>query len=277
MTKQLIFLFACTIVLFTACKKEESVQELRDTTTSEDLLRTEAFLDEVEYQVDLKIEEKALPETAGKYDQSKNNDCITVAFVNPPGTFPNTITVTFDADGCTLPSGNTLAGTVTVVYTGQQGIPGFSRSATLSNFTFNGRGLEGTKTWTFNGMDENGNRSYTRTVQGAQITYLNGDVATWDTQRTWIQLDGAETETFIDDIVAVTGGSAGVNRFGVSYSTLILDPIIKERNCPWNISGRKRITRNNLIRFIDFGNGICDPLATVGDGNGNFIEITLNP
>ena len=277
MTKQLIFGFACATLLFTACNKEETTQELTETVTTEDLLKTEAYLDEVEYQVDLKIEEKAMPEVAGKYDESKNNDCISITFANPPGTFPNMITVTFDADGCTLPSGNTLAGTVTVVYTGQPGVPGFSRTMTLSDFTYNGRGLEGTKNWTFNGMDDNGNRSYTRTVQGTQITYLNGDVATWNAQRTWTQLDGAETDTFIDDIISVTGGSTGVNRFGVSYTTVILDPIIKERNCPWNISGRKSITRNNVTRFIDYGNGICDPLATVGDGNGNFTVITLNP
>lgn len=277
MTKQFILFCAFAMVLFTACNKEDAPQQLTETTTTEDLLRTEAYLDEVEYQVDLKIEEKSLTQTDGKYDQTKDNDCITISYANPPGTFPNTITVVFDAAGCTLASGNTLAGTVTVVYTGQPGVAGFSRSATLSNFTYNGRGLEGTKTWTFNGMDEDGNRSYTRTVQGAQVTYLTGATATWDAQRTWTQLDGADTETFIDDIIRVTGGSAGVNRFGVSYSVLIIEPIIKERNCPWNIAGRKQITRNGNVRFIDFGNGICDPLAVISNGEGNFVEITMNP
>ncbi|MEM7105354.1 MAG: hypothetical protein AAF502_19605 [Bacteroidota bacterium] len=273
MTKQLFSVLALALLILSSCNKEEAITELTETTTSTDFLKMEQLYDDIEYEADYRMEEKSGTFEDGKY--TKDDDCPTLTWSAPPGTFPNTLVIDFGT-GCTSASGSTKAGQIVVNQSDPMPTVGAVRTITLVNFSINGIQIEGTKSLTNNGPVGPAQRSFTRTLVGGQVTFLNGDVATKDATRTLSQLDGLGTDTFIDDIFAITGGSQGVNRNGVPYSTNITEPLIKERNCHWLISGVRDMTFGPFSRSIDYGNGFCDPFAVVTNGQGQSHIINLN-
>jgi hypothetical protein len=50
---------------------------------------------------------------------------------------------------------------------------------------------------------------------------------------------------------------------GNTWSSVILDPLIKKFTCRWIVKGTKRITRNNHLGILDYGNGDCDNQAVL--------------
>ena len=278
MTKRLSLLVAVVALLFTACKKEE-LTEVMDTVTPETISKMETLFDDIDYEVDYRIEEKSGIVLDGKDEAEaglEKDNCPTITWSAPPGTFPNTVVIDF-GDGCVSATGRVKAGQIVVNQSAPMPQPGATRSITLVNFSIDSVGLEGTKTVTNNGPAGPGQRSFTYNLVGGQATFPNGTVATRDATRTLTQLDGLGTDTFIDDIFAITGNTTGVNRNGVPYSMTITEPLIKERNCLWFISGTKELTYGPHFRSIDFGNGFCDNLAQVCNVSGQCVTINLHP
>jgi hypothetical protein len=141
------------------------------------------------------------------------------------------------------------------------------RTVSLQDFSIDDVAIEGTKTWTNQGYDEDGNVSITRQVNKT-ITYPDETQASWEADHTLSQIEGADTEAWMDNVYQITGGSSGINRNGVAFSATITAPLTKNKFCRWIQSGVKEYTFGEYSRTLDYGNGTCDNKAEVTFANG---------
>lgn len=264
--------FALTLV-FTACNKnndDTDVALTKDVTTTEDLATAQDLFQSTEDEIDYELEERGPTGPNGPV-------CPTVTVSPTDGSFPRTVTIDYGTDGCEGPDGRVRRGQIVVTQTDSMRNAGAVRVATLVDFYVDDAHLQGTKTWANQGFDAEGNVTLTRTVEGASITFPDGDVITWQANHTITQIAGGATPQRFDDVVQITGNSSGVNRNGVAFSNIIsdADPLIKRKSCPWVESGTMEMTVGDRTRSINYGDGVCDRFAFLTLNNGQTIRIHI--
>ncbi len=271
----LFLMFAAISFAFTACNEDnDDATDVADENvlTSEDLTSIEDLVFDAEDEIE-EILENGL--TAEGEIEVREDECPTRTVVPADGTFPRTVTIDY-GENCTSPRGREKSGQIVVEQSAPLNEPGATRMITFVDYFVDGANLQGSTVKTNNGMDENGNPSYSRT-RNLTIVYPNGERASWEASYTVTQIAGAATPRHIDDVFATTGFSSGTNREGNAFSAEILEPIIKARRCPWIINGIRQISRNNNTATIDFGFGgeDCDNRAqiTLPDGTTRVIRI----
>ena len=259
---KLSFLLAI-VVFLTSCQKEEIDT---DSTSAQDQSDSEQVMEEMEDDVLLRTIEEG-------YTSSTN--CPTISYQNPAGTFPNVITLDWGT-GCTGQDGRFRSGALVVDVSDSYFTAGSVRTITSQNYSVNSWLVEGTRTVTNLGENADGQMQWNVVVNNASITDPDGNVGTWSTDRIRTQIDGAETESLLDDSYEITGTASGVNRNGNSYSAAITVPLIKNFDCRWVSSGQIEITgQGGRTRSLDYGNGDCDNKAIVTFANGSQREITV--
>ena len=262
------FLFASTLMmslLFTACKKDEETTIQREQImAAEDQTSANDLYEDVDEQVDQAIETRG-----------GGGDCPTVTIDPIDGSYPRTMTVDFGTDGCTGPDGRTRKGQIVVNLTDSLANPGAIRTATFVDFYVDDAHLEGTRTLINQGLDGNGNLTFSRAVVGGKITFPNGESASWEANHLLTLVEGSNTAILLDNVWEITGGATGVNRNGKAFSTEIVTPLLKRRACRWTVSGTKMLTIDDKILTIDYGNGDCDRKAVVTGPNGGTREILI--
>lgn len=260
----LITLFA-GVLAFNACKKSDDNTNDAEITTAEDLATNEDFSEELDYSADKAIE-----------DRGGSSACPTVTTAQPWGTWPNTITIDYGADGCLGPHGeHLLKGKIIITQSAEMLTPGATHTKTFENFYVDDVKVEGTKTWTNNGTDAAGDWSYTKTATDMKLTYADGTSTTWNHTQTTTLIEGGNTPLLFDNVWSTTGSSSGVNRNGVSFSSNITEPLIKKASCRWISAGVTEITRDGKTSTLDFGDGSCDRFATLTTASGNTFSIRL--
>lgn len=263
-----ILVLAAITFALESCRKESTALLVTDLSlASDDVSDAETLVQDAEDISDQDIETRNL-----------NNNCPTVTFANPQGTFPNTITVDFGTDGCTGQDGRVRKGIITINLTDSLVNPGAQKTVTLSNYYVDNIHIEGTKTVTNNGL-VNGNPSFTKVVTGAKITFTDGTSTQWESNHTWTQTAGFNTYTVFDNEFSVTGNANGVTRNGKVWAGEILTPLVHKTACPWIVSGVRQITVNDKTATIDYSYGYtsggCDrkALVTLPNGQTRIINI----
>ncbi len=255
------------IVAFTACDKQSN--QLADTEsitmTAQDDATMEDVIADIETQVDYNVD----------FRSGGDDDCPTVTVDPEDGSFPKTITIDF-GDSCEGPFGKVRAGQIIVTQTAPMYEAGAQRTITFQNFSINGAQIDGSKTLTNNGVNDEGQSSFTREVSGLVITYPDGTSSSLDASWTRTWTEGFDTDFWMDDVFSITGSASGVNRNGVAFSSEIIEPLIKKRVCLWIVSGVKQVTKGDETFSIDFGDGTCDRQATLTLPNGETKEINLH-
>lgn len=133
----------------------------------------------------------------------------------------------------------------TITYSGQLIITK-TNSLTITTQVINGHCTDGT--WT---IDYEGTKTLTQTA--GQTT----------------------PNTEADDIYSITGNSSGKNREGRTFTTSIINPLVKKSNCKYITSGSLELTPDGFkTRTVDFGTGNCDDDATY-TVNGQTISFKL--
>ena len=175
-----------------------------------------------------------------------------------------TLTITFDANGCTGRDGRVRRGQIVAVFSGQHRQTGSSVVVSLVNYSVNGNAHTGTRTITYLG-----NGTYSLDVQGASVTTQQGTF-TWTSQRTYTQTAGQGTRTILDDEYSVTGSASGMNRKGVSFTATIQQPLKKvfQRGCARVfVAGTVEITTSRektlLLNYDPTGTAACDNIVSV--------------
>ena len=208
------------------------------------------------------------------------DDCPTTTFSAPFGTFPNIMTIDF-GESCVGYLGLERSGKVIATFTGPYAEAGTLVTITTDNYFVNGNKVEGVKTIYNEGFNDDGNPYFSINVTGGLITLASGDSISWSASRIREWIGGFGTPEIEDDVYALTDGIAvdhaveGINRSGIPFTGHIVQPLIRELDCRWMVSGVIEITPEGLeVRSIDYGSGACDNIATLSVGE--FItEITL--
>lgn len=265
-------------VSLNSCKKEVPVEPKKTTTTVSQGVNV-AMVNGVYTETMLIVE--AL---YSKNLTFKDNDvldvlasCATITYDS--SSFPYQATLNFGA-ACEGEDGKVRSGVITVEYNSQKlKNAGTFIHATLTNFAIDNRKYNGTINITNNGVNGSGNMEYAIELNAVFNNTTNGDEISSQSNCTYEFTSGKETSTKDDDIFTVNGTIAGTDAGGTSFTTDILTPLQMSRRdgCSlYYIAGEVRIvSAGNPDKYIDYGNGDCDDLATETiNGNSQTIQIS---
>ena len=252
------------ISIFQSCKKSSDTEAGEQAImTSEDISAQEDYAEQTDLDVDIALEERG-----------GGGACPTITFAQPEDTWPNTITIDYGVS-CTRPDGRVLSGKIIINQTAAIRTPGAVRTITHDAFYIDGIHVEGTRTWTNNGLNAAGQWSYTKTATDMKLTFEDDSFVTWNKTRSSTLIEGGGTYTYLDDVWSSTGTATGVNRAGEVFSATITEPLIKKATCRWISSGILEVSVGERSHSLDFGDGSCDRFGTITLANGNTFSIRL--
>ncbi len=263
-----LVLATCALVLLAACRKDKDEDKDLDLdyTSASDNARAEDAFSDMLTEVDKAVDANGLRGT--------DDECApTVSFDTLAN--PHTITVDFGPVNCTANNGRERRGRILVSYTGRYRDEGTVITITPDNYYVNDHHVQGTKTVTNLGLNNEGHLHYSIVVNGS-VTAPDGSwTATHQANRTRTWIQGEGTLNIFDDVYLITGNGSGVNRNGNAYTVDITNALRVQVGCPYITAGTVVVTpENKPSRIIDFGNGDCDGdlTATV---NGHTFPFTI--
>lgn len=261
---------ACALLMLAACKKdknEDADPVDLDYTSASDNARAEDAFDDMMAQADAAASDRGLRDM-----EDGCNPTVTIDTVS----MPHVMDIDFGTVNCTANNGRQRRGVLHITFTGRYRDAGTVITITPQNYYVNDKHVEGTKTITNNGLDQDGHMSYSIVADGT-ITAPDGS---WhhthhaERTRTWIA--GQDTPQWNDDVYLITGSGYGVNKHDVHYTTTITTALRVETGCPYRVTaGVVEIHPDNKpVRTIDYGTGSCDGTITV-TVNGHTFSVTV--
>ncbi|HMJ48068.1 MAG TPA: hypothetical protein VK498_12115 [Ferruginibacter sp.] len=269
---------------FTSCKKDSVTSPSGETETVELAATQEATTQEagIEAQFDDVFNITASMNTSqvgedlgvganvsGLFELGSTNPpntpgrCFTITVVpNIPHVFPKTVTIDFGT-GCLGRDGKFRKGKIVSVYTNPMVIPGAKVSTTFVDYFVDSFKIEGTH------ITEN---TSTSNMQGWEIVVINAKITNtinnrwrkWNSTRNVLQIEGNGTAHFpLDDVYRIKGNARGSNSAGHTWSSLIIEPLIKKFTCRWIVKGTVKLIRDGREALLDYGNGNCDNQAII--------------
>jgi hypothetical protein len=265
----LFFTLALSVI---ACNKKEKAEVDIETQTSVDnSIAEQAFVEVVPVVNQIGVNEPGVNKTdSNTVDFSCAKYTITGDTANFPGAGPVTITIDYGTAGCMDNDGRVRKGKIIAVFNNKWNVNGATANITLENYSVGNINYSGTMLLTRNNAT-----TLSYVVSNGKCTDGTFTIL-FECNKTIEKIQGASTDTiWIDDVYKFTGTSSGVNRNGRSYTTKIVEPLIKKNNCKWIDTGVIEITPEGLsTRTVNFGNGTCDDKATVTI-NGNTYNFVL--
>lgn len=207
---------------------------------------------------------------------------ITVSPSLPDTTFPKTVLINYGSTNVLCSDGNNRRGRIRATFTGKYRDSLSVITITPDSFYLNDYYVQGTKTITNKGRNSSGNLNYRIVVHNASVTYPTTPASpyekkvTWNSTRTREWIAGESTPADLaDDAYLITGTANGTGTTGNTFSAEITQALRVQAGCRWIVSGKLTLEPQNLTaRYIDFGAGGCDNIATV-TVNGNAFEIQM--
>ncbi len=243
----------------TSCKKENS-QIADDTSVSKDDAWAESLYDNVtnianEAYVNGSVGLKSTAE--GMF----LSGCATVSLDTT--VFPRELTIDFGDENCLCNDGRYRRGKILLTFNGRYWWPGTVITYGFDNYFVNDNQVDGTKTITNMGFNDDGHMYFNIEVVG--VIYLSGGgTLSWSTSKVREWVEGQTTWNIMDDVYHITGTSNGIRPSGETWTRVITNPLRVEIGCRWIVSGTMEITPEGLpVRYFDWGTGECDNIATV--------------
>ncbi len=208
--------------------------------------------------------------------------CPSFTLVDTIGTYPNSFSIDFGTGCLGIIDARTRSGLINGTISAPWRDAGAVATLTTSNYKVNNYELRGTVTITNNGINANGNLSYTVTVTNGEVIDAEGKTIQWNGTTTYEMVSGANT-TFTsnglpgvtDDVYHITGSANGVNRNGTPFTADITNRLVRDMSCRWIKEGTIQLTpQNGDPRTLDFGDGTCDGKVTFSFKQWN-IDFTL--
>jgi len=268
-TKNLFYLFlllTAGIFLLNSCQKNNSgLLTDNDLAVAEDDALTENVFDDIMNSVDNAVSMVDDQLFGGSFKSLVVSDSCPTITVDKPDTtrWPKVITIDY-GEGCTGFYGHTRSGMIKITVNGRYRIAGSSRTVELINYYINGIHVEGTKTVTNNGRNDQDHMTFTIELKGGKLTTPDSIVITREFTRTREWVAGENTWNHWDDEYFITGSATGTNFRGESYTRTITNPLEWAASCRFIKSGTIQIEIGDKSPItLDFGNGECDAEATV--------------
>lgn len=253
--RMLTVIIAVTLA-FTACKKDDEV----DNSLTDDNAKKSAQVEMSNDEVDAVVEE------AYTYDQGISGKTLgDFTFTGCPersvSVTGNVRTITLDfGTGCTRPNGNVLSGIITIVYTHVQGSATDNLTYTYNNFTFNGIALSGGGTVVRVLANANGHPQSTANIDVTAV-FPDGITAhrTGTRIREWTE--GFGNGIWSDNVFLITGNWTTTFSNGNVNSGTVTTPLRRTMTCRYIVSGVIQLSHNDLTGTLDYGDGTCNNTA----------------
>ncbi len=275
--KKLLLVIATgfTLIGFSSCKKDKTIGDGEIETTfdlSGKQAISESLTDDANNILEETIETAGLSGNKAPMINSGTNSCASV--VVSQGAFPKTITLDFGT-GCTNPNSNiTRSGIIHILLSDSFRLTGSTAVMTFDQYYVNGYHKEGIITWT--NTTTNNIISWTRQVVNGKITAPDGRFWLHSGLKQITQSDGGNTPHYIlDDAYTITGSSQVTNASGNTRDAIIEIPLHKRVSCDHVDQGSIRFQGPTHFATLDFGNGLCDNLATISIDGYSTRTITL--
>ena len=207
---------------------------------------------------------KYLDETlSGSKNPDFSNDCPTITISSLDTIFPKTITLDFGETNCTGSDLRQRRGIVQAQLSNWYRKEGCIVDITVTNYHVNDYKIEGTKTITNEGKNEDGKLTYSVEVLDGVVTSPDGDRTTWNSVRTNVWQEGEQTILNpLDDVYMITGSASGTSSSQQPYTITITDSLKIQIGCRWIMAGSIDMEiGSGLTISIDYGEGGCDPNA----------------
>ncbi|MAL58596.1 MAG: hypothetical protein CMC14_00960 [Flavobacteriaceae bacterium] len=253
--------FASVLILLTSCKKDDDSND-PDVINFSQESTTYAAKTDVIVEGSQNIAESAYVqyEEPGRMPNSYFSNCVSFTLTGG-GEGSGTIVVDFGTS-CQLLNGAIVSGKINMSYG-----PILAGVRTINyeyeDFTYNSNGVEGGGTITRDIENNDGNpqstinEDITVSFTGTTIT------GTRTAQRIAEWVEGVGSGTWTDNVFHIEGNwqtdlSNGFSRTGVVTQTLV-----RKASCLYFVSGKITVSQEGLTGILDFGNGVCDPFATI--------------
>jgi len=274
-----------TALVFSSCKKKE--KDDNDTSAAEDHTVAETQSNDV-----VNIGNQASYGSMSTYkmgQQAQENIytvCATITSYTTNSADNDTLVVNFGA-GCTGNDGRTRSGILQYIYTAGLHYRDSSNviSVTSNNYVVDGNTINITSKTIKNLGHITGGKLTWADDANITINKANGKTITWTSSKTKVLLAGEQPNNAPIDWahaqVAIYGTASGTSANGETFTANIAQAtwLVRNFNCTsyrkFFVSGELDFTPGSKpTRYINFGTGACDNLATVTI-NGNIYNITL--
>ncbi len=263
-----------TFLLISCERNNQDAFSSADLELAEDEAFSDAVFEDLMNEIDA-------AETSGTF-KSTSEDCGIVSMEQSD----TVVTITIDfGDGCEQVIQNRFGvpvdtimrkGKIFIHRYGNYRQQGSYRMVTLNGYSVNGIQIEGTRTITNMGLDQNLHTWFALSLQNGKITTPDGIVITRTSERErhWVAGEDTELNPW-DDEYRIMGTVEGVTGNGESYMHTIADSLQVRLACRFIVGGQIEFVFGNREPVVlDYGIGECDDIATL-NRNGNTREIAL--
>jgi hypothetical protein len=262
---------------FSACERNDDNISDQDITLADDEAVTALMYDQAFTEVDMALEQLEYVWAHPLFKKSVQDTC-PVIYVdhNDSVYWPKTVSIDFGQAGCVGPFGTTRKGKIVVTITDRYFKEGSVRTITFDNFYVDEFKIEGTKTVTNEGLNNDGFMYFTVALTGGKIIAPAGQEITREFTHTRTWIEGQHTPRWRwDDKYLIDGEASGINRFGKTYTRTITSSLLFETACRWITAGTIEIQPEDLpLITLNYGTGECDDTATI-TVNGESKKISL--
>lgn len=271
----ILLLLALGFCSLSSCKKESDETNVYKE-ASTDHATAEYLFEDIHKQVYEAVEQGKRDISGGKRSAGfilENCASVTITPFDLTS-WPKQVTIDFGETNCQGSDGNYRRGILSVIATGWYRDSLSVFTITPDNFFINDYKLEGTKVITNQGHNELEEMLFTISVINGKVTRPDEVVIYWSSERTrrWVEGEYTAWPVWFDDVYLVEGNATGTTTHGKKFSINIVSPLRVELSCPWIVSGNLQVFPEGMLtRYLDYGNGGCDNLASVSVGNVSFV------
>lgn len=271
-----LILSIASVSLFSSCRKKDVEEKDSDTSSATDQSLASSIVNDMTGIAD----EAGRTNNVSSFRTSNStailSSCATLTFDTMAAA--KTVTVNFGTSNCLGNDGRYRRGELVLHFTGRYRDSLTVITVTPQNYFVNDNQVTGSKTITNNGHNAANHLVYSINANIQILKANNGGTITWQStrQREWTA--GEQTLSWQDDMYSITGSATGTSASGGSFQSVIASPLIRNmsQGCRryFTAGSIAHTPAGKATRYIDYGNGACDALATVTI-NGNVYPITL--
>jgi hypothetical protein len=181
-----------------------------------------------------------------------------------PNVWPKNVTIDFGT-ACADAHGRVRSGKVFVKFSQPITQKGAHMVIRLANYKVNNIKVEGVDS-IINLTGTDGKLKYNAIISGGKVTK---DTLVWN-----YECDKTISRGDAAGVYSIEGTATLSYPNGNVAKVTTIAPLFKSISCPWIDKGKAKIELNNHIGTIDYGNGICDSLASIIVGDKQK-EVTL--
>jgi hypothetical protein len=186
---------------------------------------------------------------------------------------PHTVIIRFGASDVTCLDGRKRRGAIVISYNGRYADTNQVHMITYDNYYVNENQLTGSVQTIRVDTTVTGNWYYKVLVNDSLNTSqdpMHSQISVWKGSlvRRWVS--GAATGDRLDDIFSVSGSATLTRPNGHTYSFGISAPLQFAVNCDYAEAGIVNVSGYKGARRLDYGNGSCDPNASLYIGTNSY-------